>query len=296
MDCKKTGELIKKLRIEKKMTQKDLAEKLNITDRAISKWERGLGAPDISLLKEISEILGVSINEILVGERIKENMDNMTYESINLNKEKTPKQKIGLTIIASLLILTTFLINYSFITLNLRLDYICIIYAFLFLSLIIHLKTSNNQTLKKKFVLLFTIFYITSIVTYIFYTGIMYQQNNLIDIRNGIEIVPFLPIINKISMTLNGTQTIWSLFDYVIVDFCMLIPCSLCIPYLYQKHFSLKKYFLIMLILIIGKEIIQLITNQGVFDINDIILNFFGVVVSYYFFKKLKLFYIISKR
>ena len=213
MDCKKTGELIKKLRIEKKMTQKDLAEKLNITDRAISKWERGLGAPDISLLKEISEILGVSINEILVGERIKENMDNMTYESINLNKEKTPKQKIGLTIIASLLILTTFLINYSFITLNLRLDYICIIYAFLFLSLIIHLKTSNNQTLKKKFVLLFTIFYITSIVTYIFYTGIMYQQNNLIDIRNGIEIVPFLPIINKISMTLNGTQTIWSLFD-----------------------------------------------------------------------------------
>ena len=51
-----------------------------------------------------------------------------------------------------------------------------------------------------------------------------------------------------------------------------------------------------MLILIIGKEIIQLITNQGVFDINDIILNFLGVVVSYYFFKKIKLFYIISKR
>lgn len=69
MDCKKTGRLIFSLRKEKKLTQKELAEKLNITDRAVSKWERGLGAPDISLLKPLSEILEVSINEILIGEK-----------------------------------------------------------------------------------------------------------------------------------------------------------------------------------------------------------------------------------
>jgi desulfoferrodoxin (superoxide reductase-like protein)/DNA-binding XRE family transcriptional regulator len=50
------------------MTQKDLADKLNLSDRTISKWERGLGCPDVSLLNELSQILGVNIEKILVGE------------------------------------------------------------------------------------------------------------------------------------------------------------------------------------------------------------------------------------
>ncbi len=65
----KTGDLIRKLRKEKNMTQKDLAEKLHITDRAVSKWERGICAPDISLLEPLSEILDVTIIELISGER-----------------------------------------------------------------------------------------------------------------------------------------------------------------------------------------------------------------------------------
>ena len=68
MDYKKIGQLIKKKRVEKDMTQQDLAEKLHVTDRAISKWERGIGAPDISLLQDLSKILGISIQEVLQGE------------------------------------------------------------------------------------------------------------------------------------------------------------------------------------------------------------------------------------
>ncbi|MCI8496783.1 MAG: helix-turn-helix domain-containing protein [Clostridiales bacterium] len=68
MDCKKTGGLIVKLRREKGMTQKQLADQLHISDRTISKWERGLGCPDVSLLHELADLLGANIEKILTGD------------------------------------------------------------------------------------------------------------------------------------------------------------------------------------------------------------------------------------
>lgn len=68
MDCKKIGELIYKLRKEKNLTQKQIADEMNISDKTISKWERGQGCPDISLLPELAQILEVSIDLILSGE------------------------------------------------------------------------------------------------------------------------------------------------------------------------------------------------------------------------------------
>ena len=70
MNQEKIGKFIAKLRKEKNMTQNELAESLGITDRAISKWENGRGMPDLSLLTPLCEILGVSINELLSGERL----------------------------------------------------------------------------------------------------------------------------------------------------------------------------------------------------------------------------------
>lgn len=70
MDYSKVGDLIASLRKERGLTQKELADKLDITDRAVSKWERGLGCPDVSLLDDLSNILGVSISEILKGRRL----------------------------------------------------------------------------------------------------------------------------------------------------------------------------------------------------------------------------------
>ena len=68
MDCNKVGILIYALRKEKGMTQKELADLMNISDKTISKWERGNGCPDVSLLTELSNILGVHIEKILTGE------------------------------------------------------------------------------------------------------------------------------------------------------------------------------------------------------------------------------------
>lgn len=68
MDNTKIGNLIYKLRKENNMTQIQLAEKLNVSDKAVSKWERGKGCPDISIITEMSEIFGVDLAELLNGE------------------------------------------------------------------------------------------------------------------------------------------------------------------------------------------------------------------------------------
>ena len=67
MDAEKTGSFICESRKKKGLSQKELAEKLNITDKAVSKWERGLSFPDISLLIPISETLEVTLYDLLTG-------------------------------------------------------------------------------------------------------------------------------------------------------------------------------------------------------------------------------------
>lgn len=67
MDAKKTGKYISDSRKKQGLSQKELAEKLNITDKAISKWERGLSFPDISMLIPLSEILEITLYDLLTG-------------------------------------------------------------------------------------------------------------------------------------------------------------------------------------------------------------------------------------
>ncbi len=70
MNNESIANFICELRKSKNMTQKQLGEKLNITDKAVSKWERGLGYPDVSILSSLANALGVTITELLNGERI----------------------------------------------------------------------------------------------------------------------------------------------------------------------------------------------------------------------------------
>ena len=95
MDQVKIGKFIAKCRKEKNMTQAELAEKLNITDRAISKWETGKGMPDSSIMLDLCNELNITVNELLSGEMIKmENYDKMAEENfIKLQKEKEDSDK-----------------------------------------------------------------------------------------------------------------------------------------------------------------------------------------------------------
>lgn len=67
MDPKRTGKSISDNRKKQGLSQKELAGQLNITDKAISKWERGLSFPDISMLIPLSEILDISLYDLLTG-------------------------------------------------------------------------------------------------------------------------------------------------------------------------------------------------------------------------------------
>ena len=90
VDLVKIGKFIAELRKEKKLTQMELAEKLNITDRAVSKWECGKSLPDSSVMTELCEILGISVNELLTGEKVNSGEYNKRAE---LNMLEMKKQK-----------------------------------------------------------------------------------------------------------------------------------------------------------------------------------------------------------
>ena len=71
MDNYVTGAVIRKLRETKKLTQEELAEKLYVSSKAVSKWETGQGFPDISLLEPLAKALGISVIELLSGEDVR---------------------------------------------------------------------------------------------------------------------------------------------------------------------------------------------------------------------------------
>ena len=127
MDCGKIGDLILKLRKEKGLTQKELGDKLGITDRAVSKWERGLGCPDVSLLDDLSRELDVSILEILKGRLLDKDelasnedlIESMNYSKENFkNRLKKRFNKIAIILVALICLFFCFVNIKSFYYLN----------------------------------------------------------------------------------------------------------------------------------------------------------------------------------
>ena len=102
MDNIKTGKLIAKLRKKKGLTQQQLADKLNFSNKTISKWESGSGSPDISNLLVLAEALDVSVDELLKGElnKLESAIVTKNINDDSLQKELTPKQKKERAIIA----------------------------------------------------------------------------------------------------------------------------------------------------------------------------------------------------
>lgn len=99
MDNEKFGNFIKELRKEKDLTQKELGDKLNITDKAISKWERGLSFPDITILNSLADFFEIDVSELLNRERGKRkdiDVEKAVKEAIEKykNLEERRKKKI----------------------------------------------------------------------------------------------------------------------------------------------------------------------------------------------------------
>ena len=113
MDQIKIGRFIQKKRKEQKLTQSELAERLNITDRAVSKWENGICLPDASIMYELCELLNITINDLFSGEvvdmknsekRLEENLLEMTKM-----KEEKDKQLLALEYVIGIITTITFI-------------------------------------------------------------------------------------------------------------------------------------------------------------------------------------------
>ena len=140
MDQVKIGKFIAKCRKNKNLTQFQLAEKLNITDRAISKWETGKGMPDSSIMLELCNELGISVNELLSGEIIKiENYNQKAEENLleMAKKEEMQNKKMMMyeLVIGSLSSITFLILMFTlfFVVENIIARVILFVLAFLIL-------------------------------------------------------------------------------------------------------------------------------------------------------------------
>ena len=138
MDQIKIGRFIADCRKKVNLTQSQLAEKLNITDRAVSKWERGLSMPDSSIMLELCSILKISVNDLLSGETVDmENYDKKQEElllELVEQKEENDKKMLSLEIVIgvfSMVILFGFTFCASFVQMEDYLRIILIVIGFI---------------------------------------------------------------------------------------------------------------------------------------------------------------------
>lgn len=162
MDNEKFGNFIKELRKKKGITQKELGDKLNITDKAISKWERGLSFPDIAMLNLLAEFFEIDVSELLNGEKgIKKDIDieKLINEAIEKYKNLEEKRRLKIkrikkiTGILSLIIVFLFLLvqgAYVFILKKHNYEYVIDIIEYIINEIIIISATTSIILLTKK--------------------------------------------------------------------------------------------------------------------------------------------------
>lgn len=178
MDVKKIGEFIAYNRKNKGLTQEQLGEKLGVTNKTISRWENGNYMPDLSLLKPLSEELGITLNELLSGEKIeKENIVETTEKSlintIDYTKQKMDHEhkKISVLLMVAGIVLS-FVALTKFDTES-NLCSICTLLGIIIFDIGIYREIKKTKTWKKVmicislFIGLFTIFMIIDYITVI---------------------------------------------------------------------------------------------------------------------------------
>lgn len=294
MELEKIADLIKSKRKEKNLTQVELAEKLHVTEKAISRWETGRGTPDISLLLPLSNILGVSISEILSGKEDEKSNESIKeiIEYIDISKKRKNMKCLILSIIIYLITLFFYLsylkeiyssvhsyMNYAGALVINMIFSISILIANYLITNYYYDKIEDKEKMKKTSYIILLVLYIIMI----FNLTIFGRMNG--EIRYNL--IPFKTIAEYI-LHFNQFNT-----DIVIINIFGNIGIFMPIQYFILKIFKLKKFkhiFLIDIILIFIVEFLQFITHTGIFDVDDMLLNLLGMVLIYMFY------YIFNKK
>ncbi len=290
MDLNKISNFIKTKRKELGLTQEELAEKLFITEKAISRWETGRGTPDISLLIPLSKELKIEVYELLNGEEQKKN-SNEVEQVIRYNEIRKKRKNNFLFKI----IICCYILSILFFLIYLRVEYdpnielnyfirIIVIFISSVLILIGNKIYENNYIEKiedkkkntKLSQIIVSIYY-----TILLFNMVIFARYNII---NSYNIIPFKSIIEICSKG-NLYTIIINIFGNILI----FMP----LEYFIIELFKVEKgslNFLISFFIILTIEIVQFIFKVGVLDIDDLILCTMGMMIFYKLYNKRKTF------
>ena len=304
MDIEKISNLIKTKRKEKKITQEELANKLGVTEKAISRWETGRGTPDISLLIPLSKELKIEVSELLNGEENKNITKNIEaiIEYEENSKKISNKKPLITSIILYLLVIFFFLYYLKFTYTDVAWGERYLFHLFvtiIFSSMIIFAnwnlytnyfdKEIDKNKIKKITYSILLVFYIMMILNMTIFDrhmhSFVWQGWDNYYKYGGMNIIPFRTILKYFI----DIKQYWP--RYFIINIFGNIVVFMPVQYFMIKEFgklSLKKYLLINIIMISLIEILQFVTSCGSLDVDDLILNVFGMSILYYIYIKRK--------
>lgn len=288
MDLNKISKFIRKKRKELGITQDELAEKLFVTEKAISRWETGRGTPDISLLLPLSKELKIDVSELLNGEENKKckNDVEQLIEYNEITKANKYNVQFKLTIFFYILSILSFLFYLRFeydpnIEVNYFIRLLIIVIASIFV-IIGNKIYSNNYVEKledKKKVLK-----LSHIIVFIYYIILLF--NMVVFARyNSIDSFNLIPFESIIDVFENGTT-----YEFIINIFgnsLIFMP----LEYFLIELFKVKKTlinFIVSFGIILLIEIFQYVFKVGVLDIDDLILCTFGMMLFYIIYTIIK--------
>ena len=275
MDLNKISNFIKTKRKELGLTQEELAEKLFITEKAISRWETGRGTPDISLLIPLSKELKIEVYELLNGEEQKKN-SNEVEQVIRYNEIRKKRKNNFLFKI----IICCYILSILFFLIYLRVEYDPNIELNYFIRIIDENNYIEKIEDKKKNTKLSQII-VSIYYTILLFNMVIFARYNII---NSYNIIPFKSIIEICSKG-NLYTIIINIFGNILI----FMP----LEYFIIELFKVEKgslNFLISFFIILTIEIVQFIFKVGVLDIDDLILCTMGMMIFYKLYNKRKTF------
>ena len=288
MDLNKISNFIKLKRKELGITQDELAEKLFVTEKAVSRWETGRGTPDISLLLPLSKELNIEVSELLNGEENKKTQNNI--EQFLEYNEITKKNKFNIQfkIVVSFYILSilSFLLYLRFeYDPNIELNYFVRLFIVVIASIFIIIGNKiygNNYVEKindKKKVTRFS-----QIVVFIYYVILIFNMGFFARYSSveSYNLIPFKSIIE----IFNNSST-YSIIINILGNLLVFMP----LEYFIIEVFKVNKLlinFVLSFTIILLLELAQFIFKVGVFDIDDLILCTFGMMMFYIVYNNIK--------
>lgn len=287
MDLNKISNFIKIKRKQLGITQDELAQKLFVTEKAISRWETGRGTPDISLLIPLSEELNIEVSELLNGEENKNPKDDIKqlieYNEITKNNRFNIQFKIVVFFYVLSILFFLFYLRFEYDP-NIELNYFIRLLLMVIASIFVIIgnkiygnnyveKIEDKKKVKKLSQIIIFIYYII-----LLFNMVVFARYNSINSYNLIPFKSIIDVINKGNIYFIIINTFGNLLIFMPLEYFIIELFNV-------KNFKFNFAISITIILLI--ELLQFIFKVGVLDIDDLIMCILGMMFFYIFYNSL---------